>query len=57
MPPHYWLLAGSAYNTFEYRETKSLLKRRELSAKIFGARQWWSFSKSSAVFQVVGWAF
>jgi hypothetical protein len=33
MPPHYWLLAGSAYDTFEFSETKSVLERRELPAK------------------------
>jgi hypothetical protein len=27
---------------FEFKETKSLLERRELSAEMIGARKWWS---------------
>jgi hypothetical protein len=36
---------GSAYDSFEIIEARSLLERWKLAAEKFDARQWWSFFK------------
>jgi hypothetical protein len=42
---------GSAYDIFEFGDTKSFLKRRESAAEMFCARPWWSFFKELGSWQ------